>query len=190
MTRHHYISLLATASLLVPALRAEQAFVEFDPARTKVHFSLDSVLHTVHGTFNLKRGVIRFDTASGDATGELIVDATSGESGNESRDRRMHKSILESAQFTEVKFVPRRVEGQIAPEGESSVLVHGIMTLHGKGHEFTLPATVRRDTAGLAVRSSFSIPYIAWELKNPSTFLLRVSDKVNIQIEGDAQLAK
>jgi hypothetical protein len=68
-----------------------------DPAQSTVHWTLGSSLHTVHGTFALKRGSFRVDPATSKAGGEIVVDATSGKSGNDGRDRKMHKDVLESA---------------------------------------------------------------------------------------------
>ena len=45
-------------------------------------------------TFRLKRGSIQFDNATGAASGELVVDSASGESGSDGRDKKMHKDIL------------------------------------------------------------------------------------------------
>src|SRR5579862_8613737 len=44
-------------------LAAAESTVELDPARTTISFTLADVLHTVHGTFTLKRGSITFDSA-------------------------------------------------------------------------------------------------------------------------------
>jgi polyisoprenoid-binding protein YceI len=89
----------------------------------------------VHGTFRLKSGRIVFDPATGNASGALVVDATSGESGNESRDKRMHTSIIESRKYTEIVFTPGRVEGSLAPQGSSTVQVHGKFRLMNVDHE-------------------------------------------------------
>jgi polyisoprenoid-binding protein YceI len=70
--------------------------VNLDPAQMKIDFTLGDALHTVRGAYKLKRGQIRFDPITGKANGAVIVDATSGESGNKSRDKKMHKEDLES----------------------------------------------------------------------------------------------
>ena len=96
-----------TASIMLLALqfavplRAQQGALELDPARTAVHFTLKTSLHTVHGTFKIKHGDMHFDPDSGRASGEVVVDATSGESGSSARDSRMHKNVLESAKYPE-----------------------------------------------------------------------------------------
>ena len=47
---------LAFLLYLLPLAAAENS-IELDPARTSIAFTLGDVLHTVHGTFKLKRGV-------------------------------------------------------------------------------------------------------------------------------------
>ncbi len=73
---------------------ASEVVLTIDPAKSKVQWIVDSTLHTVHGTFNLKSGTLRFDLVTGRAGGEIVVYASSGESGNNSRDARMHKEIF------------------------------------------------------------------------------------------------
>jgi polyisoprenoid-binding protein YceI len=67
--------LLAIAATVLPA---QETALQFDPAQSHVEWTLGDVLHTVHGTFKLKRGAIRFDPSTGAASGELVVDAASG----------------------------------------------------------------------------------------------------------------
>ena len=73
------------------AASAQQVQVTLDPAQTKVNWVLGDVLHTVEGTFKLKSGSIVFDPKTGDASGQIVVDAKSGESGNDKRDAKMQK---------------------------------------------------------------------------------------------------
>jgi polyisoprenoid-binding protein YceI len=174
--------------LTAVSLFAETATFELDPARTKVAFQLDSLLHTVHGTFSLQRGTMQYDTATGQASGEIVVNAASGQSGSEGRDAKMHKSILESAKFTEITFTPDRVQGQVAAQGDSEVQVHGSLTLRGQKHEMTLPFKLQRTGDSLRATTRFEIPYVEWGLKNPSTLILRVSQKVAIGIDAAGSL--
>jgi polyisoprenoid-binding protein YceI len=178
-----------TAALLsVPASRAQSAAVRVDPAQTKIEFTLGSTLHTVHGTFALKSSSIRYDPASGNITGAVVVDAASGESGNTGRDQRMHREILESAKYPEIVFTPAQIKGAVAPGGTSHVEVSGKFRLHGQDHDFTLPVDVIADGPKLQLSTHFVIPYIEWGLKNPSTFILRASDKVEIEIHARGEI--
>lgn len=163
---------------------ADAETVRFDPLRTTVEFTLGDVLHTVHGTFKLKSGVIHFDAATGTAGGALVIDATSGASGSAARDRRMHANILESSQYPEILFIPDHVMGAVVLEGASQVQVHGLFRLHGADHEMTLPFTVRAAAGMVTATTRFAVPYVRWGLKNPSTFLLKVNDTVEITIRA------
>jgi polyisoprenoid-binding protein YceI len=173
---------LAPLFTLALLLNAGDSLV-VDTAQTKIEFTLPSLLHTVHGEFRLKRGGLQFDAASGKLSGELVIDATTGNSGNESRDKRMHTAILESAKYPEIVFRPDRVEGKIVNTGKSTVQLHGMFSLHGADHEILVPATVDAAGGAYAVAATFDIPYVKWGLKNPSTLMLRVSDKVEIRVQ-------
>ncbi len=173
------------------AAYAEQVHLQFERARTHVQYSVDSTLHTIHGTFDLKQGAIDYDLATGKASGELVIDATSGKSGSDGRDGRMHKAVLESGKFPEIKFVPDRVEGQVGAGGaESEVRLHGQFLLHGATHEITMTAKVRKADGVLKTTATFAVPYVQWGLKSPSNFLLKVEDKTQIHIEAEAKVAE
>ncbi len=168
---------------------AQDTVLVLDPALTKVGFTLPDVLHTVHGNFALKRGTIRFDTATGKASGELVVDAASGDSGSAARDRRMHQNILESAKYPEIVFRPDRVEGKVQPQGISQVQLHGTVVIHGAAHEIAMPVEVEAHGERYTATAHFTVPYVRWGMKNPSTLILRVSDKVDIDIQTVARMA-
>jgi polyisoprenoid-binding protein YceI len=180
-------TLLLTIAAASATFAAENVLT-FDPPQTQIHWTLDSALHTVHGSFHLKGGTIRFDPESGKAAGQLIVSAMSGESGNDSRDKRMHQSILESNKFTDIVFTPDKVNGQVAAQGQSQIQVHGTFRLHGTDHEFTMPVEVEMKDGQAIASSHFAIPYIKWGLKNPSVFMLKVNDTVQIGIEAKARV--
>src|SRR6185437_6149654 len=157
--------------------------LRLDPAQSKLHWTLGSTLHTVHGTFALKRGEVQFDPASGSASGEIVADATSGASGNDGRDKKMHREILESSRYGEVIFRPTRIEGKVSTQGSSHVKVQGTFLLHGSEHELTVP--IDAELAGDHWKGSakFDVPYIQWGLKSPNTFLLKADPVVEIELE-------
>ena len=154
-----------------------------DPAHSKVHWTLESTVHTVHGSFAFKKGNLQLETSTGKASGEIIVDAASGSSGNDGRDRKMHKDVLESGKYTEVIFRPDRVEGNIAPQGVFTAQVHGLFELHGSGHELTVPVQVELAGDHWRGTAKFNVPFIDWGLKNPGNFFLRVNHSVEIELE-------
>lgn len=178
------LTLVSSATILF----AEQKTFTFDPAQTKVDFTLGDVLHTVRGEFRLKQGTVVLDNATGQASGELVIEAASGESGNKSRDRKMQKEILESQKYPEITFTPQHFQGPLNSEGKSHLLVDGLFTIHGQSHPMTLVIDADVEHGDASAATSFSVPYQKWGMKNPSTFILRVSDKVEIAIHALAHL--
>ena len=178
------LTLMCTILSLPSWALAQETELEVDPSRTQVAFTLGDVLHTVHGTFKLKRGSIHFDPASGHAGGLVVVDAASGESGSHARDHKMHKDILESAQYPELSFTPQHVEGQVLPQGEFKVQVQGLLALHGSSHPLTLDVLAHLSGGQLIADTHFPVPYVSWGLKNPSTLFLRVNDTVDIAVHA------
>jgi len=177
------------ALALVAPLAAQELSLEMDPAQSKVEYTLGATLHTVHGSFQFRRGSIRFDSATGKASSEMLVDARTGSSGNDTRDRKMHKEILESQRFPDIVFRPDRVEGKLAPQGVSQMQAHGTFAVHGAEHELTAPVEVRVTGGVYDITAHFSVPYQSWGMKNPSTLFLHVDDKVEITIHTVARAA-
>jgi polyisoprenoid-binding protein YceI len=171
-------------------LRAQDTVFELDPANTTIQFSLDATLHTVHGVFKLKNGNIHFNPATGAATGQLIVDATSGDTENDSRDHKMHKAVLESAKYPEITFTPTKIMGALVPDGDSTVQVEGVFRLHGTDHPISASVPVHLHGGVLQAKASFVVPYADWGLKNPSTFILHVSDKVEVELNATGHLTR
>lgn len=174
--------LLFVPGLCSEAVLAHEMTLELDPANTRIEFTLAATLHTVHGTFALKRGTIHFNPSTGSASGLIVVDAASGDTGNKGRDHKMHEEILESQRYSEITFTPSKMSGTVELPGDSNVQVDGIFKLHGTDHPMTLTLPVQGKGNSLSARTHITIPYIAWGLKNPSTFLLHVSDKVEVDV--------
>ena len=166
-----------------PQTPASEIVLGIDPSQSKVHWTLGSTVHTVHGSFAFKKGTVQLDTSTGKASGEIVVDAASGNSGNDGRDKKMHKEVLESGRYAEVIFRPDRVEGKITPQGIFTVQVHGLFVLHGSEHELTVP--VQAEFAGdhWTGSAKFNVPFIDWGLKNPSNFFLKVNHAVEMDLE-------
>ena len=181
--------LLAATLLYSSATRAQEMTVALDPARTEIHYTLGALAHTVHGTFKLKSGTIHFDPAAGKVSGAVVVDATSGTSGNDGRDSNMHRTVLESQKYPEIVFTPEHVKGTVNPQGASRLEVSGIFRLHGQDHPMTLPIALQMNAAEATASTQFSIPYQAWGLKNPSTFILRVKDTVDLEVHAIAHIS-
>jgi polyisoprenoid-binding protein YceI len=173
---------------LAPALAAQDLTVDLDPTATKIDFTLSATMHTVHGTFKLKNSRIRFDPSTGKMAGSIVVDATSGETGNSSQDAKMHSDILESKQFPEIVFMPNLAKGPLIQmlnqQKAAHVEVSGFLRLHGQDHDATLTLSVEPGAAGrLDISTEFTVPYVQWGLKNPSDGVLHVADTVDVNLQ-------
>src|SRR5580704_773868 len=179
-------ALLALSALpqhAAPQTLGRDLVLDLDPTQSQMRWSLGSTVHTVHGTFALKKGSFQLEPGSGKASGQIVVDASSGNSGNDSRDKKMHKEVLDSAHHGEVVFRPDRVEGKISDQGTCNVQVHGVFVLLGKEHELTVPVQAELAGEHWTGNAKFGVPFIDWGLKNPSNFLLKVDHVVEVELE-------
>ena len=184
---------LLCASAFAPRLGAQDLSIDLDPSVTRIDFTLAATLHTVHGTFKLKSGHIRFDPSTGKMSGAIVVDATSADTGNSSRDAKMHGEILESKQFPEIVFTPGLVKGPLIQmlnqQKPTQVEVSGVFRLHGQDHNATLQLSVEPGPAGrMDISGEFPVPYVNWGLKNPSTLVLHVGDTVDLDIHARGKI--
>ncbi len=187
-TMRYFCVIGVAVACLAPALQAEELAVELDPAKTQIAFVLTDVLHTVRGTFQLKQGHITFDPATGAVAGDVIVDAASGNSGSATRDKRMTKDILEAQRYHEVRFTPTKLAGPVSLSSPSTVQVTGLFLIHGQTHEITIPMQVEVSQQELKATGKLIVPYVEWGMKNPSNFLLKVNDKVEISLTAVGQV--
>jgi polyisoprenoid-binding protein YceI len=156
--------------------------VLLDPSQTEIHWKLGG-LHQTHGTFKLKSGEFLFNPASGIAEGEILVDATTGESGNAARDKRMQEEVLESNRYPAIFFHPTQMKGAFhAGEGTQDLVGQGTFNIHGADHPLELPLKVQITAGVVTATTHFTVPYVAWGMKNPSRFLLKVGKEVEIDV--------
>lgn len=173
---------LMTTLLLVWPLAAQQMAVDFLPAKTQINWTLAGNVHTVHGTFQLKQGHVAIDRSTGTISGDLVADARSGQSENNSRDKKMHKDILESERFPDIRFTPQKLDGAVNTIGHSTVRVSGTFLIHGGSHEVTVPMDVSFSESTISVSGKFSIPYVEWGMKDPSNFVFKVDKSVDVEV--------
>lgn len=157
-----------------------------DPAATSIHWTLNTTVHTVHGTFRLKSGAFRIDPATGEASGLIVIDAGSGESGDSARDNRMNSVVLETVKYPAITFRPIHVEGKVDLNSPGLITVTGVINLHGQDHPIEMAVKLRAKDSGLASETHFTIPFVAWGMKDPSVMMFRVDKQVMIDIAATA----
>jgi len=183
---------LAALILAVGSAYAQSApsktVLHLDASATTIHWTLKDILHTIHGTFRLKSGVVTLDETTGVAEGEIIVEMASGESGNSARDRRMQKDVLESTKYPEAIFHPQKVTGVVRDGQTENVTVEGTFTIHGIDHPLFLQVKTTLNGKVLMAKTNFIVPYVAWGMKDPSTLMLRVGKTVQVDVDARATL--
>src|SRR6202044_848230 len=156
---------IALAGLLAPAAFAQHQNFVVNPDASEVKMTLKTTHELVNGTFHVQSGSIGFDRNTPAISGSVIVLAGSGKTGNDSRDKKMNKDILEVEQHATVSFEPKTYTGAIAPSGDSTLQVTGIFTLLGTPHEITIPTLVHIENTNATVKAHFVVPYVQWGLR-------------------------
>ena len=183
--------IVVLAVLAIPAARparAEQSALVLDPAASRVSFTLDATGHTVEGTMALKSGRIAFDPATGAASGEIVLDLKSAQTGNNGRDKDMHAKVLETGKYPTATFRAEKVRGTVAPSGTSQITLDGTLSFHGADHKMSLPAKVAVENGRLKADTQLQIPYVEWGLHDPSMFVLRVAKVVDVKVHAAGTL--
>lgn len=184
------ISIIVLAAVLGPAALAQHQTFVVNPDASEVKMTLNTTHEVVIGAFHVQSGSIEFDRIMPRMSGSVIVQAGSGKTGNDSRDKKMNRDILEVQQYASVSFEPKTYTGVIAPSGDSNIQVSGIFTLLGTPHEITVPMLVHLGGASATAKGHFVVPYVQWGLKNPSFLIWKADDDVAIDLNLVGTLSK
>lgn len=162
---------------------AERYRLTLDPERTRIAFTLGATLHTVRGTFAMRSAEVRFDSETGEASGQIVVDARSGDTGIDQRDAVMHEEVLASEEHPRLVLSPERIEGIRREPDALSGTLHGRFEVRGASHPIALAFEGTRDGADARVEAHFTVPWVAWGLPDPSNWLLSVEKTLEVRIE-------
>lgn len=179
--------ILLALSLAAPALGAAVR-LHLDPEDTEIAFVLKATGHEVRGTFHLEAGELSLDPRTGAASGHLILDARSAQTGNKGRDKNMHKKVLESETYPQVRFEVQGVEGSLPESGAGVVRVRGTLSIHGGTHAVTLPVQLRIAGDRFTASTELEIPYVEWGMKDPSVIFLRVAKTVQVSAKAGGRI--
>src|SRR5258708_5884636 len=73
------VTLLVLSALpqhAAPQTPASEIILGIDPVQSKVHWTLGTTAHTVHGSFAFKKGNLQLDTSTGKPSAYIFVDPT------------------------------------------------------------------------------------------------------------------
>jgi polyisoprenoid-binding protein YceI len=177
----------AKPSAAIPARNIE---IHFDPASTQIRFKVGSMLRDVRGSFQFKGGALAVDPDSTLAQGELLVDATTGRTGNAARDKELQEDVLESKRYPSIFFHAEHLRGQIPKtDGSSDVIAEGMLNIHGADHPLQMKVHLVRVGNSLSATTHFTVPYVEWGMKNPRGSFLHLSKtaQVDVSAKGTAR---
>jgi polyisoprenoid-binding protein YceI len=172
----------AKPSAAIPARNIE---IHFDPASTQIHFKVGSMLRDVRGSFQFKGGALAVDPDSTLAQGELLVDATTGRTGNAARDKELQEDVLESKRYPSIFFHAEHLRGQIPKtNGSSDVIAEGMLNIHGADHPLQMKVHLVRVGNSLSATTHFTVPYVEWGMKNPRGSFLHLSKTAQVDVSA------
>ena len=112
-------------------------------------------MHSVHGSAALVAGSLGLNTESGAMTGAVTVDATTAETGNKKRDKKMHGKVLLTADHPEIVLRTSHLEGELARQGASDVTLHGEIEILGQSHQIDIPSHIEIDGGNFTATFEF-----------------------------------
>jgi polyisoprenoid-binding protein YceI len=176
-------SVVLTLSLFVASYtQAQHRTFTVNPDSSEVKMTLITNHDAVNGSFHVQSGSIDFDRSASMISGSVVVAAGSGKTGNDSRDKKMSKDVLQTERYTTVSFEAKSYSGTIAPSGDSTIQVTGVFTLLGTPHDLTIPLLIHIDGEKCNAKAHFVVPYVQWGLKDPSFMMFKTEKQVDIDI--------
>jgi polyisoprenoid-binding protein YceI len=180
--RFGLVAAVAVLSLFTAGSAWSQQHYKVDPATSEVHFTLGGS-HTVDGLFKVSSGEFSLDPQSGTMTGMVSVDASSGNSNEPGRDKKMTNDQMKAKTFPMVSFAPTRFTGQLTDSGDSTGQVEGNFTLLGQAHPIAVTMTVHMEGDHFMAAGSFVVPYVSWGMKDPSWLVMKEAKEVKIALK-------
>lgn len=187
MLQAHVVILAILVMLGLPlAAAAQPAAYKVDPVHSGVSFTIRHFVSEVEGRFKDYAGTIKYDAQhQADSSVQFTVQATSIDTGNDSRDKDLRgDSYFSVEKFPTLSFVSTKV----APKGGNSFDVTGNLTIKGVTKTITIPAsflgemkTQMGQRAGF--RSAFTIKRSDYGVSGGAGI---VGDDVNITIRVEA----
>jgi len=186
-----FVATIAIFTACLAQAQSRSLKVQLDPAQTEIHFQVSAGLHTIRGTFKLKNGEFIVNPDSGLAEGQILVDATSGETGNPRRNKQIQDVVLESHRYPGIFFHPTSIKGSFPADNETRQMVSdGTFNIHGADHPFQLPLNLQVASGNIILTARFTVPYVAWGMKNPGTFFHRVGKQVEVEVKAKGKIQK
>jgi polyisoprenoid-binding protein YceI len=167
----------------------QEIVLKLNANKATVTYNLGAFMHTVNGTFKVESGIITYNSRTSDASGRVVIDLRTGQSGDKARDDNMQNAVLQTQTYPTAMFTPTHVTGQINPSGASDLSVDGTLNVHGTNHSITVPLQLLSTNGIVTAQAKYRVPFVAWGMRDPSTFILRVRNYVDVVVTGPATIS-
>jgi len=143
------------------------------------------VVHKLHQIEGLSKGAEGRARVLPDGTVQVQVQARVAEfdSGNENRDAHV-KEVVEAVKYPVVTFKGLGAGVKLPESGTSTVTLKGQLTFHGVTQPIDVPINLERvDAQHLNAEGTFSVSLEAFKVERPELLLVKVDDKMDIQLK-------
>ena len=144
------------------------------------------------GTFEIITGEIDGDPDNLAATGHvsLVVDATTYNSGNDTRDTHVIHSALETFNYSAITFESTRIENiQVeVPDALGTATVVGNLRLHGVTRQISVPVNLSMTPDGVFnARGEVTFDYTDFGITPPTLFFIPAGKEVTVSFDIQAE---
>lgn len=144
------------------------------------------------GSFRIVTGEIDGDPDHLATTGHvrLLINATTYDSGSDTRERHVLHSVLETAKYSSIIFESTRIEDiqVVAPGAMGSATVVGNLTLHGTTRQLRVPVNLSMSPQGeFGATGEVTFNYTDYGVKVPTLLFIPAGDEVTVSFQIKAE---
>ncbi|RDI95071.1 YceI family protein [Meiothermus sp. QL-1] len=147
----------------------------------RVTYIASYTLGRFEGVNTSVRGVVRWNSQTGEASGQVCVDLRAFNSGNPLRDADAR------GVFDVNRFPQSCLEVERLVQNREEAALSGILEISGTRRPVRILGRLVREGEGYRFTGGFDTRFSEWRLTPPSLLFLRVNDPVEVRLEAYAR---
>jgi polyisoprenoid-binding protein YceI len=165
--------------------KGEGRQLAFDQSQSSISFLVSTTLHPVTGNVRRFSGKVTLPSLSdpSQASVTLTVEASSLDTNNEGRDKKMREGCLEMSRFPTIRFKSLEIRNgskSYSPGQAGKAEILGLLDLHGIQKKITVPVDYNYTGETLHVTGKAMVRMSDFQIPEPKFLLLRVKDEIEI----------
>ena len=168
------------------------AFYQVATGPSWVRFDAKAFLHNFGGQTSHIQGIIRVADADrlAEAQACILIDATSLDTGNSTRDGIMRNEHLETSKFPTIDFLLQTVHA-VTHRGENwEFTAEGTLSLHGVSRDIQFPVRAHREGDVIRVLGQLPVKMTDYHIAIPRFLMFTVEDQVQVSFDVTARPAQ